>query len=113
MSRTADFIRADLARAKNQGAKTLDISTADLDELLKLADRGAVVTEAEKATKRAGWVNAGSLHSMLSGRANSARIRRRRTDQCNVQIFYSANLHEKLAEARAADEAKAAQAVTE
>ena len=107
MNRTIQFLNADLARAQQQGAKTLDISTADLAELIRLAERGAAVSEVDKAKKRGGWVSPLALHAMLTGKANTIRTHRKKSDEWCMQLFYSDNLSEKCEEVRAIKAAKA------
>lgn len=104
MNRTIQYLQADLARAQQQGAKTLDISTADLVELLRLAERGASEEPLLKAKKRGGWVSPSAMHALLTGKVKIIRIHRRRSDQCNMQVFYGDNLEQKRAEALAAQE---------
>ena len=109
MNRTIQYLNADLARAQQQGAKTLDISTADLAEVIRLAERGAAVSEVDKAKKRGGWVSASAMNALLKGKATTIRVHRKRTDQCNMQVFYGDNLEQKRAEALAAQEARQCQ----
>ncbi|QNJ57418.1 hypothetical protein Dolphis_112 [Pseudomonas phage Dolphis] len=105
MNRTIQYLNADLARAQQQGAKTLDISTADLAELIRLAERGASVSEVDKAKKRGGWVSPLAMHALITGKVNTIRVHRKRSDQWCVQMYFADNLTEKCAEVRAAQEA--------
>lgn len=102
MNRTIQYLNADLARAQQQGAKTLDISTADLAEVIRLAERGASLEEVDKAKKRGGWVSPAALLAMISGKAKTVRIHRKRSDRANTQLFYAADLRAMKVEADAA-----------
>lgn len=107
MNRTIQYLNADLARAQQQGAKTLDISVADLAEVIRLAERGASEEPLLKAKKRGGWVSPLAMHAMLNGKVNTIRVHRKRSDQWNMQMFFADSLAEKRAEALAAGEVPA------
>lgn len=106
MNRTISYLRADMDRAKNQGARTLEISLLDLREILSLAESAEMHAQTKNATKNAtkhaGWIKPGSLSMLRSGGKNFTRISRRRSDEFNTEIFFAADLREKQREIDAA-----------
>lgn len=102
MNRTISYLRADMDRANNQGARTLEISLLDLREILSLAESAEMHAQTKNATKHAGWIKPGSLSMLRSGGKNFTRISRRRSDEFNTEIFFAADLREKQREIDAA-----------
>lgn len=98
MTRTISYLNADMDRAIQCGHKSIDISVADLAEILALAESAAHHQRSESATKHAGWIKPGSLSMLRSGGKNFTRISRRRSDEFNTEIFFADNLREKQAE---------------
>lgn len=54
MNRTISYLRAEMDRAKNQGARSLDILILDLEEILRLAESTASTERTGKAKKTCG-----------------------------------------------------------
>jgi len=110
VSRTISYLNADLARAKQQGARVMEVSLADMAELLAAAESGFAMLRSERPMKHAGWMKPGSISMMRSGRKRYSTISRRRSDEFNTELFFADNLQEKQREVDAAlDAAKAAQ----
>lgn len=74
MNRTISYLRADMDRANNQGARTLEISLLDLREILSLAESAEMHAQTKNATKHAGWIKPGSLSRLRSGGKNFTSI---------------------------------------
>jgi hypothetical protein len=76
-----------MERARQEGARSIDINLLDLKEMLSLADAGAKLKAAGAAKYHAGWAKPGSLYAMNSGKKLFMRISRRRSDDFSVQLF--------------------------
>lgn len=99
MNRTIAYLNADLARAKQQGARVMEVSLADMAELLAAAESGFSKLSSERPMKHAGWIKPGSLSMLRSGAKKFTRISRRRSDEFNTEIFFADDLKEKKLEA--------------
>lgn len=102
MNRTISYLRADMDRAKNHGARTLDVSILDLDEILRLAESCEIHNLAVSATKHAGWAKPGSISMLNGGKKKYTRISRRRSDEFNTEVFYADDLKERQRDVDAA-----------
>lgn len=86
------YLNAELARAEQQEARFLDISVADLKELLRAAESGLSNERAARPMKHGGWIKAGGLKSIRSGMTLFTRVSRRRSDEFNTEIFFADDL---------------------
>ncbi len=98
MNRTISYLNAELARAEQQGARSMDISLLDLKEILRAAESGLSRERSESAAKHAGWIKPGSLAALRSGKKLFTRISRRRSDEFNTEIFFVDDLQVKRQE---------------
>jgi hypothetical protein len=104
------YLNAELARAEQQGARFLDISVADLKEVLRAAESGLSAERSARPMKHGGWIKPGGLRSVRSGHTLFTRVSRRRSDEFNTEIFFADDLKVKNqewldAQAASADEA--------
>lgn len=102
MNRTISYLRADMDRSKNQGARSLDVSILDLEEVLKLAESVEYLDKMARAGKHAGWAKPGSISMLNGGKKKYTRISRRRSDEFNTEVFYADDLRERQREVDAA-----------
>lgn len=99
MNRTISYLNADLDRSRQEGAKVMEVSLADMAELLSAAESGFAKQKAERPVKHAGWIKPGSLSMLRSGAKKFTRISRRRSDEFNTEVFFADDLKEKKLEA--------------
>mgnify|MGYP001576325403 FL=1 len=97
-NQTIAYLNAEVARAEQQGARSMDISLLDLKDVLRAAESGFALERSEKAGKHAGWVKPGSLAALRSGKKLFTRISRRRSDEFNTELFFAGDLQEKRQE---------------
>lgn len=102
MMQTISFIRASIARAKQEGMSNIPVSLLDLEELVRAAESHVTRDAGQQARKSAGWVRPGSLNAMRSGVNRNAKIRSKKDDEFCVELFFSGSLFEmhKAAEAK-------------
>lgn len=77
-----NFLLAELHRAQHQGAKTLEVSTAELAEIL------ARLESAERPTgKPVGWASADKLEAMRHGARKYVTVALYNSDKFNEQVL--------------------------
>lgn len=106
MTRTIPYLQAELDRSRQQGARFMEVSLADMAEILRAAESHAMLEHKQSANKHAGWIKPGSLSALRSGKKLFTRISKRRSDEFNTEIFFAADLKEKKREAELAKVAK-------
>lgn len=95
LSRNLSYLMADWQRALNLGHKTMEVSVADIGELLPIAESGISKVLAERQVKHAGWVRPSDLRSLRESGAYSIRIKRRRSAHANMEVFFCDKIYEK------------------
>lgn len=81
MSGVSNFLLAELHRAQHQGAKTMEVSTAELSELL------AKLESAERPMgKPVGWASADKLEAMRHGARKYVTVALYKSDKFNEQV---------------------------
>lgn len=103
MNPTLSFLLANVARAENEGTKTLNVSIADLRELLPFVEAGMSRTRLEKPMKHVGWMRPAGVSALCKGGKRMARVSRRKDSEFNMEVFFCDSIQEKQKEA---DEAK-------
>lgn len=109
MIKTIGYLRADMERAKQEGASRLSISMVDLEEVLRAAESFQSRDTAEKAKRHAGWAKAGSIHQLRSGQKKIVSISRRKSEEYNVELYFGCDLKAKQQEFDAAMNARKAE----
>lgn len=95
LSRNLSYLMADWQRAVNHGHKTMEVSVADIGELLPVAEAGVAKVMAERPVKHAGWIRPSDLRNLREKGFHSVRIKRRRSARSNMEIFFCDKIFEK------------------
>ncbi|NTE96709.1 hypothetical protein [Agrobacterium tumefaciens] len=98
MSQTIAFLHAEMDRANQMGARSINITLLDLKEILGQADAYQRREKAEKAKTSVGWGRPGSLFALREGKKRHVRISRRKSVDFCVELFIGDNLGEKQRE---------------
>ncbi|WP_085618874.1 MULTISPECIES: hypothetical protein [unclassified Pseudomonas] len=107
---TLSYVRALVHRAQNEGARRIELSLKDLEELLPHAEAGLRRERVATPMKTAGWVSPGALRRLNGKRKGDRAIKllRFKTDEFNTEVFFCDNLREKEQEGIAAGQAREA-----
>lgn len=108
MMQTLSFLRAHIHRAQQDGASSMVVDLRDLEEIVRAAEAHTVRDQGQQAKKSAGWVRPGSLQGMRSGLITTTKIRRHRTEDHCVELFFAGNLTQ-IMQAQKAGEPPAAE----
>lgn len=89
-------------RSKNQGARVVEVSILDLEEILSLAESADARGQIASANKHAGWAKPGSISMMTGGKKKFITVSKRRSDEFNTEVFFADDLKDKQREVDAA-----------
>lgn len=102
MNQTFCFLLASMQRAENEGARTLNVSIADLKELLPFVESGMARERLQQPMKHLGWMRPGGVSALCGAGKRFARVSRRRDDEFNMEVFFCDSIRDKQKEADAA-----------
>lgn len=83
--KSAGFLLAELHRAQHQGARTLDVSTVELSELLARLEQLEAM-ELRSAAAPVGWAPADKLEAMRRGARKYLTVALYKSDKFDTQV---------------------------
>ncbi len=94
MSLEIAFINAEIDRAEQEGARSVNVNCKELREILRIATSNYGRAEIAAIGKVAGWVSAEDLRGIRCGRIRKIRMYAGKGEHFNVAVYFRAELKE-------------------
>ena len=89
MSRTLQYLQADMHRAMASGFESMDVQIADLKELLARVEAADARQAIEFSGKQLGFATAHKVRKMREGKANFIHISRHKNEHFDTEVFFT------------------------
>lgn len=91
MTNELSYLSAIVARAAQEGGRSVVVDVKEIQEVLRLAESNFARHEVEMVGKHAGWINVDKLCELKSGNLRHVHVARKKGDGYDVELFYKAD----------------------